>query len=43
MDHLEKAMFAAIDRNHECRALADRLNAISARRRKKRTSSRDAK
>lgn len=29
-------MLAAIDRNHECRALADRLNAISARRRKRR-------
>jgi hypothetical protein len=35
VDQFEKKMFAAIDRNHELRALADRLNAISARRRKK--------
>ena len=35
MDKDERKMFAAINRNHDCRALADKLNAISARRRKK--------
>lgn len=32
MAKLEKQMFAAINRNHDCKSLADRLNAISARR-----------
>ena len=36
MDQMEKAMIAAVNRNHDCRVLADRLNAISARRRRKR-------
>lgn len=36
MDKFEKQMFAAIARNYECRALADKLNAISARRKKRR-------
>lgn len=35
MDNWEKEMFAAINRNHDCRALAEKLNAISARRKKK--------
>ncbi len=35
MDQLEKQMFNIINRNHDCKAMADRLNAISARRRKK--------
>ena len=29
---LETKMFAAVNRNHDCKALADKLNAISARR-----------
>lgn len=35
MDKFNKKMFATIERNYDCRALADRLNAISARRKKK--------
>ena len=35
MDKWEKEMFAEINRNHDCRVLADKLNAISARRKKK--------
>lgn len=35
MDQFEKKMFAAIDCNYEMRALVDRLNAISARRKRK--------
>lgn len=35
MDALEKKMFAVIQRNHDCKALADRLNAIAARRKRK--------
>ena len=31
----ELRLFEIINRNHECRTLADRLNVISARRRKK--------
>lgn len=30
---LEKKMFAVVQRNHDCRVLADKLNAISAGRR----------
>lgn len=43
MDQFDKKMFAAIARNNECRAPADRLSAISARRRKKRIRGRDVK
>ena len=32
MDHFEKQMFAVVNRNHDCKSLAERLNAISARR-----------
>lgn len=32
MANLESKMFAVVNRNHECKSLADRLNAISARR-----------
>ena len=32
MAKLEKQMFAVINRNHDCKSLADRLSAISARR-----------
>ena len=32
MAKLERQMFAVINRNHDCKSLADRLNAISARR-----------
>lgn len=32
MDKYEKEMIAVVNRNHDCKALADRLNAISARR-----------
>lgn len=32
MAKLERKMFAVVNRNHDCKALADRLNAISARR-----------
>lgn len=35
MDNYERAMIAAVNRNHDCKALAGRLNAISARRRRK--------
>lgn len=35
MDNYERAMIAAVNRNCECMALARRLNAISARRRRK--------
>ena len=35
MDNHERKMIAAVNRNHECKALAERLNAISARRKKK--------
>lgn len=31
----ESKMFEIVNRNHEYRAMADRLNAISARRRKR--------
>ena len=31
----ERKMFAVINRNHDCKALADKLNAISARRHRK--------
>ena len=34
MDRIERQMFNIINRNHECKSLADKLNAISARRRK---------
>jgi hypothetical protein len=35
MDKLELKMISVVNRNHDCRALADRLNAISARRKRK--------
>lgn len=35
MDKWEKQMIAVVNRNHDCRVLADKLNAISARRRRK--------
>ena len=35
MAKLEKRMFDIINRNHDCKVLADKLNAISARRRRK--------
>ena len=35
MDKLEKQMFDIINRNHDCKALASRLNAIAARRKRK--------
>lgn len=36
MAKLEKQMFDIINRNHDCKVLADKLNEISARRRKRR-------
>ncbi len=36
MDKWEKEMFAEINRNHDLRAMANKLNAISARRKNKR-------
>ncbi len=38
MDRLEKQMFDIVNRNHDCKALADKLNAISACRRRKRAT-----
>jgi hypothetical protein len=35
MDKLEREMIAVVNRNHDIKALAERLNAISARRKKK--------
>lgn len=35
MDKHEREMIAVVNRNHDCKALAERLNAISARRKKK--------
>ena len=35
MDKLEREMIAVVNLNHDCKALAERLNAISARRNKK--------
>ena len=35
MDKLEKQMIDIVNRNHDCKAFAERLNAISARRKKK--------
>lgn len=35
MDKLEKQMIDMVNRNYEIRALASRLNAISARRKRK--------
>lgn len=35
MDKYERDMIAVVNRNHDCKALADRLNAISARRRRR--------
>ena len=32
MAKYEKQMFAVVNRNHDCKALAERLNAISAKR-----------
>ena len=34
MDKLEKQMFNIVNINHDCKALADKLNAISARRKR---------
>lgn len=36
MDKLEKQMIDIVNRNYEIQALADRLNSISARRKRKR-------
>ena len=36
MDKYEKQMIAVVNRNHEIKAFAERLNAISARRNRKR-------
>ena len=35
MDKYERAMIAVVNRNHDCKSVAERLNAISARRKKK--------
>ena len=35
MDKLEKQMFDIVNRNHDIKSFAERLNAISARRNKK--------
>lgn len=35
MDKHEFQMINAVNRNHDCRVLADKLNAISSRRKKK--------
>lgn len=35
MDKLEMQMIAVVNRNHDCRELAVRLNAISARRKRR--------
>lgn len=35
MDKHERQMIAMVNRNHEIKAFAERLNAISARRKKK--------
>jgi hypothetical protein len=37
MAKLEQEMFAVVNRNHECKSLAERLNAISAKRKLKRS------
>lgn len=37
MDKYEKDMFAVVNRNHDCKALSDRLNTISARRRRRKS------
>lgn len=38
MDYLEKKMLEVINRNHDCKVLADKLNAISARRKRTETA-----
>ena len=35
MDKLEKQMIDTVNRNHDCKVLADKLNAIAARRKRK--------
>ena len=35
MDKFEIEMIAVVNRNHDCKAFADRLNAIAARRKRK--------
>ena len=35
MDQIERQMIAIVNINHDIKAMADRLNAISARRKKK--------
>ena len=35
MDRLEKQMIAVVNRNHDCQELAAKLNAISARRKRR--------
>ena len=37
MDKYEKDMIAVVNRNHDCKALADKLNAISATRKHKKS------
>lgn len=36
MDYYEKKMIEVVNRNYDCKVLADKLNAISARRHRKR-------
>ena len=35
MDKYEREMIAVVNRNHDCKALANKLNAIAARRKRK--------
>ena len=35
MDKFEREMIAVVNRNHDCKALANNLNAIAARRKRK--------
>ena len=35
MDKYERKMIAVVNRNHDCKLLANKLNAISARRKRK--------
>ena len=40
MAKLERQMIMVVNRNHDCKSLADRLNAISARRKNNKSLSR---
>ena len=35
MDRIEKQMIDIVNRNHDCKVLAEKLNAIAARRNRK--------